>query len=293
MDLNFEDVRKRNLWQTFLVTLLITIVVMACIPDPLDVDGIPTVKPQIVVSTQIIPDQSLVVLLTKSFSALDADSDTDPEVLLGQIAVADATVTLTGPDSTYELLPVTLGFYGGMIIPFEPGEEYTLHISSPTLGEVHATTVVKPQITFQNINATLYYNDFADTMAQITHRIVDPAGKNWYMLNVQEVERVDIVENIINPRAFTRLLDDVEFENTTYEETFRVFPRDYEPGDTIAVSLSNISEEYYRFLELRQDNRFSLVEFLGEPINYPTNVVGGKGFFNLYIPDIRTFVLEE
>ncbi len=45
-------------------------------------------------------------------------------------------------------------------------------------------------------------------------------------------------------------------------------------------------------MELRQDNRFSLVEFLGEPINYPTNVVGGKGFFNLYIPDIRTFVLE-
>jgi hypothetical protein len=273
--------------------LLICMIMSACIPDPLDVDGIPTVKPQIVVSTQIIPDQSLVVLLTKSFSALDADSDTDPEVLLAQIAVADATVTLIGPDSTYELLPVTLGFYGGILIPFDAGEEYTLHVTSPTLGEVHATTVVKPQVTFENIDATLYYNDFDDTLAQITHRIKDPAGKNWYMLNVQEVEREDLVENAINPRAYTRLLDDVTFENATYEETFRVFPRDYQAGDTIAVSLANISEEYYRFMELRQDNRFSLVEFLGEPINYPTNVSGGKGFFNLYIPDIRTFVLEE
>jgi hypothetical protein len=152
---------------------------------------------------------------------------------------------------------------------------------------------VKPQVTFENIDATLYYNDFDDTLAQITHRIKDPAGKNWYMLNVQEVEREDLVENAINPRAYTRLLDDVTFENATYEETFRVFPRDYQAGDTIAVSLANISEEYYRFMELRQDNRFSLVEFLGEPINYPTNVSGGKGFFNLYIPDIRTFVLEE
>ncbi len=215
--------RMKKLSKIFLMVVLISTMVMACTPDPLDVDGIPTVKPQIVVSTQIIPDQSLVVLLTKSFSALDADSDSDPAVLLGQIAVTDATVTITGPSNTYELLPVTLGFYGGIIIPFEPGEEYTLHVSSPTLGEVHATTVVKPQITFQNINATLYYNDFADTMAQITHRIVDPPGKNWYMLNVQEVERVDLVENVINPRAFTRLLDDVEFENTAYEETFRVF----------------------------------------------------------------------
>jgi hypothetical protein len=111
-------------------------------------------------------------------------------------------------------------------------------------------------------------------------------------LNVQEVEREDIVQNVVNPNAFTRLLDDVDFEATTYEETFRVFPREYDPGDTIAVSFSNISEEYYRFMELRQDNRFSLVEYLGEPVNYPTNVVGGKGFFNLYIPDIRTFVLE-
>ena len=284
--------RMKKLTKIFLMVVLISTMVTACIPDPLDVDGIPTVKPQIVVSTQIIPDQSLVVLLTKSFSALDADSDSDPAVLLGEIAVTDARVTLTGPDNTYELLPVTLGFYGGIIIPFEPGEEYTLHVSSPTLGEVYATTVVKPQIAFQNIKATLYYNDFADTMAQITHRIVDPPGKNWYMLNVQEVERVDLIENVINPRAFTRLLDDAAFENTAYEETFRVFPRDYQPGDTIAVSISNISEEYYRFMELRQDNRFSLVEFLGEPINYPTNVVGGKGFFNLYIPDIRTFVLE-
>lgn len=279
-------------FKIFFATLLTSTVMVACIPDPLDVDGIPIVKPQIVVSTQIIPDQSLVVLLTKSFSALDADSDTDPEILLGQIAVTDATVTLAGPDSTYELLPVTLGFYGGIVIPFEPGDAYTLHVSSPTLGEVHATTVVKPQVSFQNIDAILFYNNFDDTLAQITHRIVDPPGKNWYMLNVQEVERVDIIENVINPRAFTRLLDDVDFENTAYEETFRVFPRDYQPGDTIAVSLSNISEEYYRFMELRQDNRFSFVEFLGEPINYPTNVVGGKGFFNLYIPDIRTFILE-
>ncbi len=103
-------------------------------------DGIPTVKPQIVVSTQIIPDQSLAVLLTQCFMALDADSDFDPAVLLGQIAVTDATVIITGPSNIRELLPVTPGFYGGIIIPFEPGEEYTRHVSSPTLGEAHATT---------------------------------------------------------------------------------------------------------------------------------------------------------
>lgn len=29
-----------------------------------------------------------------------------------------------------------------------------------------------------------------------------------------------------------------------------------------------------------------------EAANYPSNVVGGRGYFNLYIPDVRFFILE-
>ena len=75
-----------------------------------------------------------------------------------------------------------------------------------------------------------------------------------------------------------------------YQNKF--FQYDFSPGDTIAVSISNINKDYYDFMQLRLDNRFSFVEYLSEPINYPSNVKGGKGFFNLYVPDIRLFVLE-
>jgi hypothetical protein len=272
--------------------LLMIVFIGACIPDPLPVEGLPTVKPQIVVSTQIIPDESLVVLLTKSFGALDADTNTDPETLLNQIAVNDAVVTITGPSGTYTMNFLSLGFYGGIEIPFEANEEYTLTIKSPTLGEVHATTTVKPQITFDDINASLYFNDFDDTLAQVTYQFEDPAGKNYYMINVQEVEQEDIVQNTLNPNAFTKIMTDEAFESSTFAETFRVFPREFDPGDTIAVSLSNIHGDYYDFIEKRIDNRYSFIEFLGEPVNYPSNVIGGKGFFNLYLPDIRIFVLE-
>ena len=112
------------------------------------------------------------------------------------------------------------------------------------------------------------------------------------MINVQEVEREDIIENLLNPRAFTILLPDDEFNGSPYGERFTVFPRDYQPGDTIAVSLSNISQAYYDFMKLRMDNRFSLVEFMSEPVDYPSNVVGGRGYFNLYVPDVRIFILD-
>lgn len=267
--------------------------IVSCLPEPLEVTNIPTVKPQIVVSSQIVPDQSLMVLLTKTIGALDASDDSDPEELIDQIAVNDAIVVLSGPESIDTLIFFENGIYGGVAIPFEIGEEYTLHVLSQSLGEVSAKTTVKPQITFTEVEADLYYNGFGDTLAQITYSINDPAIANWYMLNVQEVERIDAVENLINPRAYTRLLEDSDFNGENFSQQFRVFPRDYKPGDTIAVSLSNISEEYYDFMKLRIDNRFSFVEFLGEPVNYPTNVIGGKGFFNLYLPDVRVFVFEE
>jgi hypothetical protein len=278
--------------QSSILLVLIAFSFWRCLPEPLEVDGLPVVKPQIVVSTQIIPDGSLVVLLTKTFGALDASDDSDPELLLSQIAVEDATVTLSGPTGAYELINLDNGAYAGTFIPFEAGEEYNLHVSSETLGEVTASTTVKPTVNFDEIKAELFFNGYDDTLAQITYRIADPLEKNWYMLNVQEVERVDVVENLLNPRAFTRLLDDTLFNGQIYQETFRVFPRDFIHGDTIAVMVGNISKEYYDFMQLRLDNRYSFVEYLSEPVNYPSNIIGGKGFFNLYVPDVRTFVLE-
>lgn len=278
------------------LALLVTSLCFAltgCIPEPLEVDGIPVVKPQIVVNTQIIPDQSLVVLLTKSFGALDASEDSDAQELLDQIAVEDATVTISNAQQTYNLIALGSGVYGGIFIPFSAGEEYTLHVKSESLGEVSATTTVKPMISFEEIEAELYFDGYDDTLVQVTYSLKDPVEKNWYMLSVQQIERDELIEDALNPRAFMRLLDDADFESPNYSEAFRAFQRDFDPGDTVAVFLSNISEEYYKFMKLRLDNRFSFIEYLSEPVNYPSNVVGGKGFFNLYVPDIRTFILEE
>lgn len=278
---------------TIVMVMFAAVILSSCLPDPLEVKNIPTVKPEIVVSSQIIPELGLVVMLTKTIGALDASNDSDPQELLDQIAVRDAVVTLIGPDGEFTLDSIGSGLYGGVEIPFVTGQQYTLMVNSHTLGEIEATTTVLPQIQFDFVTAELYYNGFNDTLAQISYAIEDPVNENFYMVNVQEVEREDAIENLINPRAFTVLIDDKQFDGARFDETFRVFPRDYQPGDTIAVSISNISDEYFDFIKLRLDNRFSFVEFLGEPVNYPSNVIGGRGFFNLYVPDVRIFVLEE
>ena len=47
------------------------------LPEPLPGKNLPDMKPQIVVSSQIIPDQSIAILLTKTFGALDASDDSE------------------------------------------------------------------------------------------------------------------------------------------------------------------------------------------------------------------------
>lgn len=278
-------------WLSGLISLL---AFTACIPEPLEVKNIPQIKPEIVVSTQIIPDEAMVVLLTKTFGALDASDDSDPQQLLDQIAVNDATVAIDGPDGIDTLLFLGNGVYGGIELELVEGGIYILRVKSESLGEVRATTTVKPQILFEEIEAELYFTGFDDTLAQITYQISDPVGKNHYMINVQQINIDDrIAERLLNPRAFIELLDDEKFEGEKFRDTFRAFPRDYSTGDTVAVLLSNISEDYYNFLKIRRDTRYSFVEFISEPVNYPTNVEGGRGFFNLYIPDARFFRMEK
>jgi hypothetical protein len=265
----------------------------SCIPDPLEVDDIPAVKREIVVSSQMIPDSTVAVLLTRTFSALDANQDSDPEALLELLAITDATVTVHYEDQVDTLIHLGKGVYGQTYIPLVEGRDYTLNVYSPAMGQCTATTRVKRQIQFDELSASLYFDNFDDTLAQVTYHLVDPVEENYYMINTLKVSQRRLEENILNPRDYVRLFDDRAFNGQSKSETFRVFPTEFDPGDTLAVYLSNLSKEYYDFVKLRLDNRFSLAEYLSEPVEYPSNVVGGKGFFNLYVPDVRIIILEE
>ncbi len=282
---------SRIVWQRLSIIAVVAVLLAGCVPDPLDVDSIPQIQPKIVVSSQMVPGQAVAVLLTKSIGALDANDNSDPQQLLAQIVVDDATVAIEGNGNSYPLQYLNNGVYGAAAIPLNIGQSYTLRVTSTTLGSVHATTVVKPMIRFQEIEASLYYIG-RDTLAEVNYTISDPVGKNWYMLNAQHVTGKNLQERLLNPWITTKLLDDAGFEGGTRQDAFKVLFDEVEPGDTLAVFLSNVNKDYYDFMKIREDTRFGLADFLGEPINYPTNVEGGLGFFNLYIPDVRVFILE-
>lgn len=275
------------------MVFLLALLFVSCIPDPLELKDIPAVKPEIVVASQMIPGQGVLVLLTKTFSALEVSQDVDPEEFLSQIAVNDAVVTITGPEGTDRLPFRENGLYGGLRISLQEGQTYELHVQSETLGRVSATTKVLPRVEMEAVEIDLYYQGVGDTLAAISYSFKDPPEENHYLFNMQEIESDKLIRNALKPAAYTQLFNDEEFNNQTSEFSFNFFPEGYAPGDTVAVSLSNISKEYYQFMELRTHDRLSFLDFLSEPVNYPSNVEGGKGFFNLHLPDVRLVILEQ
>lgn len=282
----FKNIVFRNLW------MAIVVLATACIPDPLEVNDIPQLEPKIVVSSQMIPGLAVAVLLTKSVGALDASEDSDPEELLDQILIDDARVTIEGNGTSFELQYIGSGLYGAVGANLVVGRSYTLDVNSSSLGTVQATTTVKPLVQFQDIGTSIYIVG-RDTLAQVDYTIADQEGKNWYMMTAQRITRRNLEDRILNPWVATELLDDVTFEGGTKTDNFKLLFDEVKAGDTLAVLLSNIDKDYYDFMKIREDTRFGLASYVGEPINYPSNVEGGLGWFNLYFPDVRVFVLGE
>ncbi len=278
--------RRLGLW-----LVAMAVAVAGCLPDQLEVSGVPVAPTKIVVSSQLIPGQAVAVLLTRSIGALEANDNSDPTALLNQIVIADATVNIKGNGNTYALTYLGSGVYGAVNVPLTPGLSYTLDVNSPTTGTVTATTLVKPVVTFDEVNAEFYYVG-RDTLADISYRMTDPVGKNWYMVTGQRVSQRNLQSRLLNPRITTKLFDDTGIEGSVKEESFKVLFDEVSQGDTVLVTLANISQEYYKFMKLREDTRFGLVDFLGEPVNYPSNVEGGLGYFNLYAPDVRVFIMQ-
>ncbi len=270
---------------------LFVVLFTSCIPDPLQVNDIAQLKPKIVVSSQIVPGGALVILVTKSIGALDAGRGSDPQALISQIALSDAKVALTYNGRTDSLPSLGNGLYGNVILNLQPNQNYSLVVKTKELGEVSAVAQLKPSVPFRTVQAKLYTSIY-DSAALVDYSLQDPIGPNWYMINVQKYSQKNDITSYLNPRVFTRLVRDSIREGKIIEEEFRVLFRKFSKGDTVAVFLSNISEEYYGFLKLRNDRRYNFSAFASEPLNFNSNVKDGLGYFNLHLPDVRTFILE-
>lgn len=274
------------------VVVAVWVAFCGCNPEALEMDGIEPPEPQIVVSSLILHDSSVCVALTRTISALEANQQTDPTELMRRAAINDATVTITTAGKSYPLTLLQDGTYQSKDIPLMVGHMYELSVVSPSIGEVSASATLQPPASFERVFAKAVVYPVENYWLDAAYSMEDDPGKNYYVVSIQGANKSALTERIIHPRSYTRAIDDAGFDGQNFEERVVLTKNFHKQGDSIAFTLSNVSKAYYEYVKLRVENELELVQYFAEPINYPTNIRGGRGFFELYYTDYRIVIAE-
>lgn len=285
----------------FPVAVLGAALLLSCEPQPIPITlAEPPAK--LVVSSQIIPDRVMLVGLTRTFGTLEAAAQGDSltDAFLEKILVDSALVTVGYGDKTDTLEMISPGVYAGANVLQETDGSYTLYAHDPKTGEtVTATSVMQREVRFDRVTPEVVYRD-GEATVEISYAFRDdPTVPNWYLVNFYRKvslgrEQLDInnyFERGSNEQVEFDLISDENLKDPEYAALRRL--EAVNASDTIAVSIANVSRGYYEFLSLYKRAGNVLTRVSGEPVDYPTNVVNGYGYFTTQVPDIRFFDLNE
>jgi hypothetical protein len=190
-----------------------------------------------------------------------------------------------------------MGAYWSVLNGLKEFDYVTLSVYDTLLKqEVFATAQVLPDVTFKSIFPVV---NREDSIVELKMEIDDdPTKENYYLINYYYNENFMQVADTGSPQI--RL---GSFNNNSDFYSDRQFPAGklevektlyfINPDDTIAISISNISEGYFKFLSARQRAGGIMASLANEPVNMPTNVTGGYGYFNLHYINLEIIDLSK
>ena len=284
----------------YLVLLIAIITFTACQPKPIDIE-VEQAPPKLVIYSQVIPNSVMLIYVSKSFGALDYSendkADTSRNALLDRIMVKNANVSISYNGITDELkaIPEIPGLYASITIPQFINTEYKLSVIDPeTALSIKSKSTMLKQIPFDEVSAKVGEGeDSINTIVSV--KFTDPADEiNWYMINIYGNNKENDDPNNIFMKStgnnVIALLDDQGFNGEQFigEQIMYQWV-----SDTVFASISNISQQYYDYLVLHKKGGSAINQIFAEPINYPTNIEGGYGFFNTHYPDPRIIIVEK
>jgi hypothetical protein len=282
---------------TYIASLFtITIFLQSCRPKPIDI-YVKTAPVKMVVASSVIQDGFIIVFLSRTFSGLEGKLNKDSLGLefFEKIAVTNAFVTINHNGIIDTLFELEGGFYGTQNLQFKEYDNYDLYARDNKTGEeITATTNLLPYYQFDVIKPYKVFNGI-DTACRVYFELSDDLTReNYYVVNYIRKEEKKTGKRIDVNRVFSGngasvetdfdLLNDDSFTDGKYKVDKIL--KSVKPSDSLAISLASISRGYYEFLTAFKRSGSLINTLTSEPINYPTNVRNGYGYFNAYTPEI-------
>ncbi len=259
---------------------------------------------QIAVSSLIGPSETIFVTLSRSFSALSAEDVNDlTQDALDRLLLDRAFVTLEyeGFTDTLESFFDIKGLYGAELQAFNDYQLMKLTVFDSTTSEtVSSQAILLPQVQVDSIQVTRRDTSI-NFIADFSYQILDPEGDNFYVIQAYQLNdsgsnQSDSTENEVffsdsGFLIYEQLLTDRGAEDGVIrkEDTFEFTSN----TDSALVVVTNISEGYYNFLEARKRSGGILSSLANEPVNHPTNIENGVGYFSAHQPKAILVIVEE
>ncbi|MDX1908070.1 MAG: DUF4249 domain-containing protein [Bacteroidia bacterium] len=288
----------------WLAALALSWSLSSCVPEPVLIE-IPQAESRLVVASQLLPGNFLLVNVSRSIGALEysqQQTDTLSDDILSRLLLDSALVVLTWPGGSDTLIELGAGTWISLATQLEVGVTYDLTVVDSLTGQtVRASASPLPIVPWDSVAYRYVYDTIqfggsfsVDTSVALHIQFTDPAADNYYLINNYRVRIPDssaLGQVVGTDNQQVTFLSDQLFKSPVYRDTL-IYPG-FGPGDTLAVTLSNISQLYYDFLTVRQRSGTNILSILlKEPVSYPSNVEGGYGIFALQLPDVRVLILR-
>lgn len=277
--------------------LLLGLGLFSCEPNPIEID-LPAHEPKLVIATQVAPEKYMLVQVSKSFSSLASNSDSlaTDTTFMKSLVVEHALVQVTFNGRTETLKHLRNGLYISSNIVQNYRQTYTLHVRDSVSGlECSAATEMLAPLTFETL-APEVIRTTQDTTVNLHFSIADQEPeKNYYLISLAGASRKNVLpwkgtKSAKSIQEQIILVNDDAMQHGRYTATEKLA---LAASDSLVVSLSNISEPYYRYLELYNKSGNLMNQLTGEPINLPTNIQNGYGYFSAHNPTGQVFNLKE
>ncbi len=282
-----------------LILFLITTILFTNCTKPIPIN-IPQQESKLVINSQLIPNQYIIVNVSKSFTSLKDLQGQD--TFLNQLLVDHALVTINDGQVYDTLKAFGNGFYVSLNTNFINNKKYFIKVFDSISGlEASANTTIKNKIGLDSYTTEII-NDGIDSVPYLNYTIKDnPNEKNYYFVSVTNnrdvTNSLGLPSNLvskINANSILFLHNDSDADaNGIITNKQSVFvDYQYQRGDTVTINIANIEEGYFKYLSAFKKNGNVITQLTGEPINYPTNVINGYGYFTGHTPSFYTSVFK-
>ena len=287
----------------YIIFSLIVFLLTGCGIENLPISVEPA-EPQVAVSSLIGPSETLFITLSRSFSALSAEDANDlTQDALERLLIENAFVTLEyeGFIDTLRSVFDIQGLYGTQLKSFNNFQSMKLTVFDSTTSEsISSESRLLPQVEADSI-FVVRRDTSINFLADFTYNIVDPVGDNFFVIQAYQFTDPDTTQNDSTQNdlffsdagflIYEQLLTDRGAENGIIKkEDILEFTS---TTDSALVVITNISEGYYNFLEARQRSGGILSSLANEPVNHPTNIENGVGYFSAHRPRAFIIIVEH